>query len=329
MKKTASTLLSIDEERAVSEMGRYLRDLCSRHSARGILVGLSGGLDSAVLACLAAHSFSEDNVHAMYLYDQDCEYWQGSNVQRVADWVGIMLETESIEPARGVGCIYATRGMRITRVSPWLNRFICRMYHVIARETPFVSSLRAGGGQARDGGPRIPVLRVVDRYAEELFYARHRVRRKILEAKAKVQDWLLLGAANRSEWETGWFVKDGVDDLPHQPLLGLYKTQVKQLASYLGMPDELQRQVPSPDMVRGISDEYALGMRYSTIDLGLDYLSGGVSSEEVKAAGVTGKELQRIRELKELSSWKRRSMTGQLPVDGGRNGGYRLLQCAA
>jgi NAD+ synthase len=86
-----------------------------------------------------------------------------------------------------------------------------------------------------------------------------------LESKARAQNWLLLGAANRSEWETGWFVKDGVDDLPYQPLMGLYKTQVRQLGRYLGVPGEIQQQVPSPDMMRGISDEYALGMSYSTI----------------------------------------------------------------
>jgi NAD+ synthase len=321
---TANNLLRIDEERSVAAVAEYLHGLCARHSASGVLAGLSGGIDSAVLVGLAARSRGESSVIAMYLYDRDSERRLGSNTRRVADWLGIELETESIEPGRGEGSIYTSWGIRITRLSPFINRFIYRLYHVIAGETPFVSSLRAGEGEVGDRRPRGSVLRIVNQYAEEVFYARHRYRRKVLESKARAQNWLLLGAANRSEWEIGWFVKDGVDDLPYQPLIGLYKTQVRQLGQYLGVPGEIRQQVPSPDMMRGISDEYALEMSYSTIDIGLDYLTGGLSRGVVRAARVTEQELRQVREMKDLSSWKRRRMTEPLSVDGGRSGGLRL-----
>ena len=321
---TASALLRIDEERAVEAVAEYLHHLCARHSARGVLAGLSGGVDSAVLLALATRSLGESSVHAMYLYDRDSEWGRGSSAGQVAHWLGIELETESIEPGRGDGGIYASWGMRITRLSPFINRFMYRSYHLMAGETPFVSSLRAGGGRVGDRRPRGSVLRSVNRYAEELFYARHRYRREVLESKARAQDWLLLGGANRSEWEVGWFVKDGVDDLPNQPLIGLYKTQVQQLARYLGVPGEIRQQAPSPDMMKGISDEYALGISYSKIDIGLDYLAGGLSRGVVRAAGVTEEELGRVREMKELSRWKRRRVSEPLPVDGGRSGGLRV-----
>lgn len=321
---TASALLRIDEERTVAAVAEYLHSLCAQHGVRGVLAGLSGGIDSALLVALAVGVLGERAVHTMYLYDRDSECGLGCNARRVADWLGIELKTESIEPGKGKGGISTSWGVRITRLSPFVNRFIYRVYRVIAGETPFVSSLRAGDGEARDCGPRSAVLRGVNRYAEEVFYARHRYRREVLESQANTQNWLLLGAANRSEWEIGWFVKDGVDDLPYQPLAGLYKTQVRQLANYLGIPFEIRQQEPSPDMMRGISDEYALGVSYSTIDLGLDYLAGGLSREEVGTAGVTEEELQQVREMKELSSWKRRSMAEPLPVDGGPSGGLRL-----
>ena len=316
--------MRIDEERAVEAVAEYLHHLCARHSVRGIVAGLSGGVDSAVLLALATRSLGESSVHAMYLYDRDSEWGRGSSAGQVAHWLGIELETESIEPGRSDGGIYASWGMRITRLSPFINRFMYRSYHLMAGETPFVSSLRVGGGRVGDRRPRGSVLRSVDRYAEELFYARHRYRREVLESKARAQNWLLLGGANRSEWEVGWFVKDGVDDLPNQPLIGLYKTQVQQLARYLGVPGEIRQQAPSPDMMRGISDEYALGISYSKIDIGLDYLAGGLSRGVVRAAGVTEEELGRVREMKELSRWKRRRVSEPLPVDGGRSGGLRV-----
>ena len=321
---TASALLRIDEERAVAAVAEYLHDLCARHSARGVLAGLSGGIDSAVLVSLAVRSLGENFVHAMYLYDRDSERDLGINAQRVAHWLGIELEAESIESERGEGGINTSWGMRIMRVSPFINRFMYRLYHVMAGETPFVSSLRAGTGDVGDGRPLGTVLRLVNRYAEELFYARHRYRREVLESKARTQNWLPLGGANRSEWEIGWFVKDGVDDLPYQPLIGLYKTQVRQLGRYLGVPIEVRQQAPSPDMIRGISDEYALGMNYSKIDIGLDYLARGLNGAVVRAEGLTEEELWRIREMKDLSRWKRHRMTEPLPVDGGRSGGLRL-----
>ncbi len=321
---TASALLRIDEERAVKTAVEYLHHLCARHSARDVLAGLSGGVDSAVLVALATRSLGENSVHAMYLYDRDSERGQGSHAIQVAHWLGIELETESIESGRRKGGIYTSWGMRITRLSSFINRFMFKLYHLMAGETPFVSSLRAGGSEVVDLRPRGSVLRFVNRYAEELFYARHRYRRKVLESKARAQNWLLLGGANRSEWEVGWFVKDGVDDLPYQPLIGLYKTQVRQLARYLGVPGEIRQQAPSPDMMKGISDEYALGISYSKIDIGLDYLAGDSSRGVVRAAGVTDEELRRIREMKELSRWKRRRMSEPFPVDGGRNGGLRI-----
>lgn len=320
---TASALLRIDEERAVQAVDAYLHQLCAQHSARGVLVGLSGGVDSAVLVALAAQSLGESSVHAMYLYDRDSERGQGSNAGEVARWLGIELKTESIELGRRQG---GTCALRMTRLSPFINRFMYRSYHLLTGETPFVSSLRAGGGAVADRRHRRSALRFVNRYAEELFYDRHRYRREVLESRAKAHNWVLLGGANRTEWEVGWFVKDGVDDLPYQPLIGLYKTQVRQLARHLGVPLEVREQAPSPDMMRGISDEYALGMSYGKIDTGLDYLAGGLSRWAVRAVGLTEEGLRRIREMKDLSQWKRRSVSEPLPVNGGRSGGLRVAE---
>jgi NH3-dependent NAD+ synthetase len=77
-------------------------------------------------------------------------------------------------------------------------------------------------------------------------------------------------------------------------------------------------------MMRGVSDEYALGMSYGAIDLALDNLSARVSREDLISAGVTEEEIRRVKEMKELSGWKRRSMTVPFPLDGSRSGGLRV-----
>ena len=317
----ASQLLNVDEERLIAKMTDYLRRLIAEKKVNGVVGGLSGGVDSAVLFSLLVRSLGEKFVHAMYLYDRDNEWSQGANAQHVADWLNIELEAESLEKLKGDENAFNTIAVRIARISPVINRLIFRLYRLFAKESPFVSSLRAGNQAAK---PQNVVLEYIDRYADELYYARHRYRRQILEEEAKAHNWLVLGAANRTEWEVGWFVKGGVDDLPDQPLIGLYKTQVRQMAAYLGVPEKIRKQAPSADMVRGVSDEYAIGMRYSTLDLGLDYLAGGVSLEDLHSAGVTDKDVQRIREMKELSQWKRQGMASPPAIDGSIRGGLRV-----
>jgi len=169
-----------------------------------------------------------------------------------------------------------------------------------------------------------PGYRAIIRQPEAGLNARHIYRRQVLEAKARERNLLLLGAANRSEWFVGWFVKDGIDDLPIQPLKGLYKTQIRQLAAFLGVPAGVVEQAPSPDMMKGISDEFALGIRYSKIDLVLDYLEGGLSKESILAAGSTRKEIRLVQEMKRHSEWKRAGTQAPPPVTGSLPGGLRL-----
>ena len=329
----ASTLLRIAPQRTVEAMASHLRSLYGQHAARGVLIGLSGGIDSAVLAALAVRSLGQGAVHVTHLYDRDSGKRAASNALLASNWLGLDLKAQDIEPALRERGVYASWIMRMTSLSPALNRLLLRCYRLAMGETPFISSLRAGSsalGSQEIRRWRRAVLKTVDQCAEAVFYARHRYRRQILEEQAAAHSWLLLGAANRSEWMVGWFVKDGVDDLPIQPLIGLYKTQVRQLAAFLGLPGTIRTQAPSPGMMKGVTDEYALGMRYDQIDVALDCLEGGLSAgpgrEALSAAGVTEEQLRRVREMKRLSSWKRTRTQASPPADGGPDGGLRTYR---
>jgi NAD+ synthase len=162
------------------------------------------------------------------------------------------------------------------------------------------------------------------RYPVASFEARHRYRREVLEALARENQWLPLGAANRTEWMVGWFVPGGIDDLAVQPIKGLYKTQVRQIGKHLDIPRPIMNQTPSPDMMRGITDEFALGVKYWKIDLVLDYLEGGLQREEVRKAGCSEAEIQLVSRMKELSAKRRTSRGETPPVDGTLGGGLRV-----
>lgn len=299
------SILEFDAAREAEIIERGIRDLVDSHSARGALVGLSGGMDSAVVAALAARALGKDLVHVSYLYDRDSEKASERRARLVADWLGLNLEILDIEPLMRQKRLYSPLIMRATALCGSLNRRLEILYRKGFGESSFMSALRMGSSEFEPQRLGSFLYSNTIRHVEAAFNARHVCRRRILEKRARSQNWLLLGAANRSEWLVGWFVKGGIDDLPLSPIKGLYKTQVRKLAAHLGIPHEVRDQVPSPDMMKGISDEFALGITYGRIDIVLAGVEHSLSDEEITKAGVTREEISLVREMNRLSRWKR------------------------
>jgi NAD+ synthase len=275
------------------------------NSSGGIVIGLSGGIDSAVLATLAVRAVGKERVNAYYLYDRDSSKQSQAMADLIAGWLGIELRHHDITPAMREMRIYSPLVMKITAVSGCMNRFLSnRLNRLLRREPFFVRTLRKGAFD-RNRIERFFYEHTLG-CVEAAFNARHIYRRRFLEQKSEENNCLLLGAANRSEWMVGWFVKDGVDDLYFSPLIGLYKTQVLQLAKFLGVPEQIRNRRPSPDMVKGITDESALGINYATLDVILYCMDRGMSDEQIISAGVAREDLNRVRTMNRLSVWKRR-----------------------
>lgn len=295
--------LTIDVNRTADSVERYIREIVDKNGARGVLIGLSGGLDSVVLATLAVRALGTDSVRVVYLYDRDNEKASEHRARLAADWLGLKLEVQNIELAMRERGIYAPFFMRVSSLSGILNRVLIYCYELVFAESPWISVLRQG----QFNGNRVKewVFNSGIRHIEVAFNVRHIYRRQILEKMANEHAWLLLSAANRSEYAVGWFVAGGIDDLPFSPLIGLYKTEIRQLAAHLGIPSEIQNQKPSPDMLKGITDEAVLGLPYDKIDIVLDGMYRGLTDEEMISAGVTREEIRHVRDMNQLSAWKR------------------------
>lgn len=329
MTSPAAALLRIQEQETVSDLIAFLKKVYAESFTNGILLGLSGGIDSTLLAVLAVRLLGKEAVHAAYLFDRDSSIALGRAARGVAAWLGVSFTPVTIDQMMEERGVYAPASMRTTASSAWLNRLLHWAYCRAFGETPFITSLRAGSARQTNQRLEISQFQEMALQVEAGLNARHIHRRQLLEEMAATSNWLLLGAANRSEWLTGWFVRGGVDDLPIQPLKGLYKTQVRQLAAHLGIPEVIISQPPSPDMRRGVTDELALGVPYEHVDLVLDHLAGGVSGEQLREAGIAEREVERVREMSRLSWWKRGADFQPYPVDGGPSGGFRMNGKAA
>lgn len=320
---SAAQTLKIDEPRAIEQIAANLRGLLGPEYPGSLLLGLSGGLDSAVLSTLVVRNLGPDVLHVCFLRERDSESDSQRKARLMAEWLGLDLEVEDVSQAIRDRGLYSPFIMRVIGLSRFANRHIIhRLHHFVAGETPFMTTLR----QAKFEGEPIRrfVHNLTTRKVEAAFNGRQLYRREALEEKARQRRALVIGAANRSEVLTGWFVKDGVDDFPHSPLAGLYKTQVFQLARHLNLPDEIIAQAPSPDMMRGVTDEVALGLDYDRIDLVLDAMERDAPDAELLAAGLTQRQIDMVREMNRRSDWKRNPHFPAPPADGGIHGGLRV-----
>ncbi len=98
---------------------------------------------------------------------------------------------------------------------------------------------------------------------------------------ANKQNRLVVGSSDKSETMMGYFTKWGDIGADISPLMDLYKTQVRQLAAYIGVPKAIIKKPPSPQLWPGQLAEQELGLKYETLDLILLGLENFVAPEEI------------------------------------------------
>ena len=141
------------------------------------------------------------------------------------------------------------------------------------------------------------------------YRAKHRLRMILLYLYAELENRLVVGAGNKSEYKIGYFVKHGCDDATDiMPLLNLYKTQVRELARYLNIPTRIIEKPPSPDVMPGIiDDEEVIGISYEKMDLILLALEKGWKlADIVKTLGIEEDEAIYLKNMMQKSEHMRR-----------------------
>jgi len=160
-------------------------------------------------------------------------------------------------------------------------------------------------GDSNLAKPMKIVYRGTVKAIEEGFNLKQKIRRKIFLNYAAKRNLLPIGATNRSEMLIGWFVKDGIDDLKIEPLMGLLKSQVRELAKFLGLPSQITTERPSPDMFKGAGDERLIGIPYEKIDKAILALENNWKLEELPNQSITPTEFKKVKRMIELSKSKR------------------------
>jgi len=135
---------------------------------------------------------------------------------------------------------------------------------------------------------------------------------------ANAENRVVLGTGNRAEAMTGYFTKYGDQAVDCNPIGGLYKQQVRQLAAHIGVPHDLVMQTPTAGMWEGQTDESEMGVGYDRVDAILAlHIDGPLSTAATVRAldGVSREEVERIEELVAGSQHKRSMPPAPEPLD--------------
>lgn len=296
--KLIPDLLRMQEPgRVCREIEMFVKGKVEELNREGVILGLSGGIDSALVAYLSVGSIGPDKVIGLYMPDKDSEERSGRDARRVADELGIRFEIVDLTPILTELGIYRLLPTTLFG-SKKLAGLAFRSYYRLMR------NLGRDKFEERIGGCNGKFTRRGKAYSG----TKHRLRMLVLQKRAETDNLLVVGAANKSEYLTGVFVQFGCDHLADlMPLIGLYKTQVRQLAAHLRLPKEILTKSPTPDLLPGIKDEDITGP-YQILDLVLLGLGDGLSPEEISVQlEVDLREVERIRRYTEKSASMRES----------------------
>ncbi|MDD4885742.1 MAG: NAD(+) synthase [Thiomonas sp.] len=279
-------VLAIDCEAEIARIAAFFVHTLRGFNKRGVVLGLSGGVDSSVCAALAVRALGPQRVFGLLMPERDSSGDSASLGAEVAQQLGIAHAVENIAPAlEAIGC-YRWRDDAVRAVLPgytpeWKIK-LAISGGLAGGINHFRLIARAPDGQMSD--TRLPLRE----YLQIVAATNHKQRlRKTLEYfHADRLNYAVIGTPNRLEYDQGFFVKNGDGSADLKPIAHLYKTQVYALARHLGLPDAVRNAAPTTDtysLPQG-QDEFYFALPWAQMDLALWARNHSYSADELAAA---------------------------------------------
>jgi NAD+ synthase len=278
------SVLDIDYAAEADRIAARLREITARElHKRGLVVAISGGIDSSCSIALAVRALGPERVFALILPERDSSDDSGVRARILAEHLGVRVEAVDIAPAlAAIGC-YSERDAAVRRALPeygdgWRFKIVID-----------------GGIEGRINRFRLiavsPAGETIDRALGLSEYLqivaatnfKQRIRKTLEYYHADRLNYGVVGTPNRLEYDQGFFVKNGDGSADVKPIAHLYKTQVYGMARFLGLPERVCAAIPTTDtysLEQG-QDEFYFALPYRSMDLALWALNHGIAASEV------------------------------------------------
>lgn len=287
--------LALDCAAETARIAEAMRgQVLKRLRRRGIVLGLSGGIDSSVSAALAVEAFGPGRVLGVLMPERDSDPDSLRLGRMLADSLGIDTVTEDIAPILAASGCYARRDAFIQRLVPEFGPgWGCKVVlEGGAYNITYLVVQAPSGEQRRLRMPLDVYLGVV-----AATNMKQRTRKQLEYFHADRLGYAVLGTPNRLEYDQGFFVKNGDGAADVKPIAHLYKTQVYALAAHLGLPEEIRSRPPTTDTwsLAQSQEEFYFSVPYPVMDLCLYALESGLSAEAAgQRAGLAPEQVKAV-----------------------------------
>ena len=264
--------LDLDYAVEADRIADRLREITARQlHRRGLVVAISGGIDSSASVALAVRALGPERVFGLILPERDSSDDSAARATILAEHLGIRTDTVDIAPTlEAIGC-YRARDAAVCNALPeyadgWKFKIVIdggiqgrfNRFRLIA-ESP-------------DGAPHERDLALPDYLtivAATNF--KQRIRKTLEYFHADRLNYGVVGTPNRLEYDQGFFVKNGDGSADVKPIAHLYKSQVYGMARHLGLPERVCAAIPTTDTysLNQGQDEFYFALPYRQMDLAL------------------------------------------------------------
>ncbi len=303
-------LLDNVEEVTNKIIQKLQQDVLHNLKRLGAVVGTSGGIDSSVCLALTAKAFGPEKVLGIIMPEKDSNQDSEMLAKELAATFKVRTIKEDITSALAGFRCYERRDDAVRRVFPEYDPMTYKMKIGIkqtglSNNLPPVFSLTIIDNKGNQEDKILPVKEYLAIVAASNFKQRSRM--SMLYFHAEALHYAVVGTPNKHEQEQGFFVKYGDGGADVMPIGNLYKTQVYQLAKYLGVPKGIIERTPTTDTYSAeqTQEEFFFQLPYGLMDIYWYGFENGYSAEEV--AGVMEESTDQVKAL--FSNFERKKRT--------------------